>query len=86
LGVNKTTDNEKLRLRLDELLCEINDDYAVERKAALKEIFVEVLPIEVFKDWMRAKGKLGGSHKFPRVIKKAQLEEWQNFIQQQTTK
>jgi hypothetical protein len=86
LGVNKTTDNEKLRLRLDELLCEINDDYAVERKAALKEIFVEVLPIEVFKDWMRAKGKLGGSHKFPRVIKKAQLEEWQNFIQQQSTK
>ena len=35
---------ELLRLQLDEKLKELNDDYAVERKSALKEIFLDVLP------------------------------------------
>jgi hypothetical protein len=29
---------------------------------------------------MEAKGKTGGQHKFPRVLKQAQLEEWNEFI------
>lgn len=57
VGVNEKADAVKFRKRLDEILCEINDDYAVERKAALKEIFVELLPLSVFHEWMRAKGK-----------------------------
>lgn len=84
VGVNEKADVVQFRKRLDEILCEINDDYAVERQAALKEIFVELLPISVFHEWMRSKGKQGGSHKFPRVMKKAQLDEWKSFIAAQT--
>jgi hypothetical protein len=66
---------------LDETLCEINDDYAVERTSALKEVFVELLPNDVFYDYMRAKGKEGGMNKFPRVIKNVQLEEWDTYLE-----
>jgi hypothetical protein len=30
---------------------------------------------------MDHKGKSGGQHKFPRVIKGAQLADWQQFIE-----
>lgn len=83
VGTNGKVDAAFFKKRLDEILCEINDDYAVERKSALKEIFVEILPLSIFHQWMRAKGKQGGSHKFPRVIKKTQLDEWVSFIASQ---
>ena len=47
----------------------------------LKEIFVDVLPVKTFYDWMESKGKVGGQNKFPRVMKNAQLEDWKNFLQ-----
>jgi hypothetical protein len=31
-------------------------------------------------EFMESKGKLGGQHKFPRVMKGKMLEEWQQFI------
>jgi hypothetical protein len=43
----------------------LNDDYRVERSAALKDVEVTVLPTEVFYQWMRKKGKEGGQNKFP---------------------
>jgi hypothetical protein len=82
LGTDNPVDAAQLKKRLDEILCELNDDYKVERKSALKEIFVEVLPTSVFYGWMKAKGKMGGQHKFPRVMNKKQFEEWQDFIKQ----
>ena len=69
-----------LKERIDFHLKELNDDYAVERSAALKEIFVQTLPLHKFYDWMESNGKVGGQNKFPRVMKNAQLEEWKNFI------
>jgi hypothetical protein len=78
-----TVDAEEVRKLLDETLCDINDDYAVERTSALKEVFVEMLPSNVFYDYMRNKGKVGAMNKFPRVIKGQQLEDWLNFIEQQ---
>jgi len=76
-------DPAKLKQLLDQTLCKLNDDYAVERKAALKEVLVEVLPTKVFYDWMKAKGKEGGQHKFPRVIQNLH-NEWHEFVQHQT--
>jgi hypothetical protein len=67
---------------IDETLKEINDDYAVERKSALKDVVVNVLPEHVFMDFMEKKGKVGGQHKFPRVLKGQLLEEWKEFINQ----
>src|SRR4051812_28850363 len=72
--------SELLRLRVDEKLKELNDDYAVERKSALKEIFLDVLPEDKFMEFMRLKGKIGGQHKFPRVLKGRMLEDWNKFL------
>jgi hypothetical protein len=81
VGTDDRVDGIMLRDKLDETLKVLNDDYAVERSAALREIFVDVLPINKFYEWMEYKGKVGGQNKFPRVMKKAQLEDWTAFLQ-----
>ena len=80
---NSKADPEAIRSLIDETLCAINDDYAVERRSALKEIFVEVLPNKIFIDYMRLQGKEGAMHKFPRVLKNGLLDQWIHFLQQQ---
>src|SRR5437868_15099551 len=71
---------EDLRIRIDAKLKELNDDYEVERKHALKAILVDVLSENTFMEFMKAKGKVGGQHKFPRVLKGKMLEDWQRFL------
>ncbi len=71
---------------IDEKLKILNDDYEVERRHALKEVQVEVLPEKIFMRFMDAKGKVGGQHKFPRVLKGKMLEDWQNFLAQEKIK
>jgi hypothetical protein len=65
---------------IDQKLCELNDDYAVERKSALKELKLTILKENTFMSFMESKGKVGGQHKFPRVIKGDLLKEWKAFI------
>ena len=65
---------------IDEKLKELNDDYAVERNSALKSIRVTVLKEDTFMSFMESKGKVGGQHKFPRVLKGKMLEDWNQFI------
>ena len=81
VGTDDHIDAETLKAKIDEHLKVLNDDYAVERSAALKEIIVDVLPLNAFYGWMESKGKVGGQNKFPRVMKKAQLEEWTAYLQ-----
>ena len=52
----------------------------MERRSALKEVFLDVLPQERFMEFMRLKGKIGGQHKFPRVLKGRMLEDWNKFL------
>ena len=80
IGSNKASSEDAIKERLDFYLKEINDDYRVERIAALKDIFVKILPDSAFIDFMATKGKLGAAHKFPRVLKGTLLKEWQSFI------
>jgi len=80
IGTDKDIDPEVVKKQLDENLKALNDDYKTERIAAIKDVSVELLPTAAFYDWMEAKGKTGGQHKFPRVLKQAQLEEWNEFI------
>lgn len=80
IGSNLPVSEEEFKQRLDFHLMELNDDYRTERIAALKEVYVKVLPDDAFIDFMASKGKLGSAHKFPRVLKGKLLEEWQNFI------
>jgi hypothetical protein len=81
IGTDDKVNSEKLREKIDAHLKEVNDDYAVERSAALKEIFVEVLPVKTFYNWMKSKGKVGGQNKFPRVMKNNLLEDWKSFLE-----
>jgi hypothetical protein len=80
IGTDDAVDLTDLRNIIDETLKELNDDYAVERKSALKEMIVEVLPADVFMAFMDSKGKMGGQHKFPRVLKGGLHDEWKAFL------
>ena len=65
---------------LDEKIKSINDDYEVERNHALKAVTVNVLSENTFMEFMQLKGKMGGQHKFPRVLKGKMLDEWKAFL------
>jgi hypothetical protein len=80
ISTDDKVNSENLKIMIDEKLKELNDDYEVERKHALKEIFVDVLSEKTFMNFMKAKGKVGGQHKFPRVLKGKMLEDWQKFL------
>jgi hypothetical protein len=82
VGTDSEVDPKALRERIDENLKVLNDDYRVERIAAIKEVFVEVLPCRVFYDWMKMKGKEGAQNKFPRVLKNKVFAEWEEYIRQ----
>lgn len=81
LACNDAADPAVLKKCIDARLQELNDDYAVERKSALKDVRVTLLPESHFLEFMRQKGKLGGQHKFPRVMRGKMLEEWQRFLE-----
>jgi hypothetical protein len=78
---NDNIDETVLRDRIDQHLKELNDDYAVERTSALKEVFLQKLPEEAFLKFMEKKGKLGSQHKFPRVMKGKMLQDWNEFLE-----
>lgn len=86
LACDDEADAAAVRSLIDATLAEVNDDYGVERKHALKEVIVEILPEQVFLDFMASKGKMGGQHKFPRVMKGHMLQDWQRFIAEKTEK
>lgn len=73
-------DSNTLCRKIDDHLKILNDDYAVERKSALKDISVVVLPENKFMDFMTQNGKMGGQHKFPRVLKGKVLDDWKKFL------
>ncbi len=84
LGTDDKIDPQVAIKKIDEYLCKLNDDYAVERTEAIKELFVDVLPTHVFYDFMEEKiGKWGGATKFPRVLKGKRYEMWEEFVRSQ---
>lgn len=82
IGADEPVDAAKLKNLIDEHLKDLNDDYRVERTAALKEILVEVLPLSVFYDYLRTRVKVGAATKFPRVLKHRDMKGWQECIAQ----
>lgn len=81
IGIDKPIDEVSLKEKLDYHLKALNDDYAVERKHALKEIIITILPNQAFIDFLASKNKLGGQSKFPRVLKGKALNEWLAFLE-----
>lgn len=82
VGCEPQIDPNKLAKVIDEQLKVVNDDYKVERNSVLQDIQMEVIPPEIFNQWLEARGKLGGQNKFPRVMKKELFEEWEAFVRQ----
>lgn len=80
IGSDDQINQEKIANIIDQKLKLLNDDYEVERRHALKAVEAVVLPEQVFMDFLHLKGKFGGQHKFPRVLKGDMLEEWQQFL------
>lgn len=86
VGCNDNVNAETLKVTIDNHLKELNDDYATERKSALKEIFLDVLPEKYFMNFMSSKGKIGAQQKFPRVLKGNMLEDWNKFLKAENLK
>ncbi|MEO6187933.1 MAG: GH3 auxin-responsive promoter family protein, partial [Ginsengibacter sp.] len=80
IATDDKVNSETLKIMIDDKLKELNDDYEVERRHALKEIFVDVLSEDTFMNFMKFKGKVGGQHKFPRVLKGQMLEDWKRYL------
>ena len=82
IATEDEVDADVLAKKIDDHLKILNDDYAVERNHALKDVKVEVLSQSVFLAFMNAKGKVGGQHKFPRVLKGDTLAEWKKYLEE----
>ena len=80
VACDQNIDENLLANKIDQSLIALNDDYAIERKSALKDIRITVLKEEAFMTFLQSKGKIGGQHKFPRVLKGSMLEDWKLFI------
>jgi hypothetical protein len=81
LACDEPIDKQAAIRLIDENLCRLNDDYAVERTEAIKELFIDILPTRRFYEFMEQKiGKWGGATKFPRVLKGKRLEMWEEWV------
>lgn len=80
IGTDAEITDKQAAAFIDSKLKELNDDYGVEREHALKNVFCRVLPSKAFNEWMKLKGKEGGQHKFPRVLKGATADDWESFV------
>jgi len=80
IGTNDAIDPELVRNKIDEYLKILNDDYRVERIAAIRDVKVEILPVETFYEFLRSQGKEGGQNKFPRVLRNEKITQWENFL------
>lgn len=77
---NQQLDPASVAEALDAHLMEINDDYRVERRYALRDVRVTLLPHETFYQWLEEQGKLNGQAKVPRVLKGAVQQHFEAFI------
>ena len=83
IGTNDPIDVTTLRDSIDKHIKVLNDDYVVERKHALKDVIVTTLPPDTFFGWMQKRGKMGGQNKFPRVLKKDLIADWEEYLKTQ---
>jgi hypothetical protein len=78
---NQTVAPEAFVRVVDEELCRLNDDYAVERVYALREVRAQLLPNEAFLGWLEKRGKFNGQAKIPRVLKGEQLADFAAYVE-----
>jgi hypothetical protein len=82
LGVSSITETRAIEVELNQQLCNVNDDYKTLRKYLLKSPKIIQLPKEKFYEYLASNNKLGGQHKFTRVMNKEQANAWEKFLTQ----
>ena len=83
LGTDDPIDPQQAIEKIDAYLCQLNDDYRVERLEAIRHLDIDVLPTQVFYDFMKERiGKIGGASKFPRVLKGERYESWKQYLKE----
>ncbi len=74
---------DAIRDTIDTEMCQLNDDYAVERKSALKKVLLTVIPSTFIDEYMKEQGRYGAMNKFPKVMKGDQQKAWFKFLKSQ---
>lgn len=64
---NPPADIEQFAELLDSQLQKLNSDYEAKRMLSLERLHIQIARPELFNDWLKEKGKLGGQHKVPRL-------------------
>ncbi|GHV35087.1 hypothetical protein FACS1894178_3910 [Bacteroidia bacterium] len=82
IACNENLSPQEIAMELDTYLGEINDDYRTERLEAIRNVFVEILPVNVFYEYMREQGKEGAQNKFPRVLRGDAAEKWIAYVKE----
>mgnify|MGYP001054251557 CR=1 FL=1 len=82
LGTDDRIEPNVAAAKIDEYLSQLNDDYMVERMEAIRDVFVEILPVKTFYDYMKKLGKEGSANKFPRVIKGQRFDDWEAWLKE----
>lgn len=82
IGTDREIDAEAAARVLDTELCNNNKNYNVARSKALKDVRVEVVPVEQFYHWSETFKKMGGQVKIPRVMKEQDFNEFRQFVLQ----
>ncbi len=80
LGTSSDMDEEKTTKRLDEILKDMNKNYAVARNKALQYIKLKAVPKQQIYDWMEENGKKGGQTKVPKVMSGEKMEDLMKYL------
>lgn len=78
---DKNLDAIAIRDTIDLEMNKLNDDYAVERKSALKKVLLTIIPASFIDEYMKYQGRYGAMNKFPKVMKGDQQKAWLEFLQ-----
>ena len=77
---DKKASATEIAKHIDAHLQATNDDYRLQRQMNLSAPRVELLCSEYFYTWLKKQGKWGNQHKFPRVLRGEQLQEWLLYL------
>ena len=64
---NPPADIEQFADLLDSQIQKLNSDYEAKRMLSLERLHIQIARPNLFNDWLKEKGKLGGQHKVPRL-------------------
>lgn len=64
---NPPADIEQFAELLDNQIQKLNSDYEAKRMLSLERLHIRIARPNLFNDWLKEKGKLGGQHKVPRL-------------------